>query len=121
METELKVLYAGRAAEECYFGNSEDITTGASNDLKQASRLIREYLTTYGMGKDSVLNMAEFSRQPDGRLMEEAKELAHRIYQETVVFLQENRSTLDRIVEALLEEKVLDTEKLNKVIQQKGE
>ena len=121
LETELKVLYAGRAAEECYFGNSEDITTGASNDLKQASRLIREYLTTYGMGKDSVLNMAEFSRQPDGRLMEEAKELAHRIYQETVVFLQENRSTLDRIVEALLEEKVLDTEKLNKVIQQKGE
>ena len=119
METKLKVFYAGRAAEECYFGNSEDITTGASDDLKRASLLIRDYLTTYGMGTDSVLNVAAFSGKPDEAVTAEAKALAHRIYQDTILFLQEHRELLDAVAEALLQYKILDAEKLDEILSRK--
>lgn len=116
MEQKLMVLYAGRAAEQCYFGNSDDITTGASDDLKQASILIKEYLTTYGMGKDSVLNMNVFNGVSNGSVTREAQELAHRLYQETVSCLTEHRDLLDRIADALVKKKVLDTEELDQII-----
>lgn len=116
MENLIKTYYAGRAAEECYFGNSNDITTGASDDLKRASSLIRDYLTTYGMGSDSLINMAEFSGATDANLTREAKELAKRLYGETVQFLKENRPMLDKIATALVEKKILNEKEFEQIL-----
>lgn len=116
METRLKVFYAGRAAEECFFGNSEDITTGASDDLRRASIMIRDYLTTYGMSSSSILNVTAFNGRPDAAVTEEAKALAERLYQETITFLKDHRAQLDAIANALLTHKILDADKLDEAI-----
>ena len=121
MEQRLMVLYAGRAAEQCFFGNSEDITTGASDDLRRASELIREYLTTYGMGKDSVLNLAVFNGVSTASIAKEAQELAHRLYQETVAILTAHRDLLDKIAEELVKRKVLDAKDLEEILRKEKE
>lgn len=121
MEQSLMVLYAGRAAEQCFFGNTEDITTGASDDLRHASELIKEYLTTYGMGKDSVLNLAVFNGVSNASIAKEAQELAHRLYQEAVAILTAHRDLLDKIAEALVKRKVLDAKDLEEILEKEKE
>lgn len=98
------MCYGGRAAEEIVFGK-ENISTGASQDLKDASRYIRAYIEC-GAGK-SLLNESSFAGQnmiPDTK---EAKELSAQFYDEAVKVLTENRHLLDRIAKALLEKETL--------------
>ena len=98
------MCYGGRAAEEIVFGK-EHVSTGASQDLKDASRYIRAYIEC-GAGK-SLLNESSFAGQnmiPD---TEEAKELSAQFYEEAVKVLAENRHLLDRIAKALLEKETL--------------
>lgn len=98
------MCYGGRAAEEIVFGK-ENISTGASQDLKDASRYIRTYIEC-GAGK-SLLNESSFAGQnmvPDTK---EAKELSAQFYDEAVKVLTENRHFLDRIAKALLEKETL--------------
>lgn len=98
------MCYGGRAAEEIVFGK-EHVSTGASQDLKDASRYIRAYIEC-GAGK-SLLNESSFAGQnmiPD---TEEAKELSAQFYEEAVKVLTENRHLLDRIAKALLEKETL--------------
>lgn len=116
METRIQVCYAGRAAEECLFGNKDDITTGASSDLKQASAMLREYFNTFGMGGD-LLNIAVFTgEQTDDKSLEAAKTLAVKLYGETVDLLKTNRGMLDAVAQALLEKKNLNDKELDKII-----
>ena len=116
METRIQVCYAGRAAEECLFGNKDDITTGASSDLKQASAMLREYFNTFGMGGD-LLNIAVFTgEQADDKSLEAAKTLAVKLYGETVDLLKTNRGMLDAVAQALLEKKNLNDKELDKII-----
>jgi hypothetical protein len=50
-------MYAGRAGEKCFTGSDDLITTGASNDIKQASEIIKQYMFIYGMDeKYGLLN-----------------------------------------------------------------
>ncbi len=49
MENKIATLTGGRAAEEIAFGS---VTTGASNDIEQATKLARGMITRYGMSKD---------------------------------------------------------------------
>ena len=49
MENKIATLTGGRAAEEIVFGS---VTTGASNDIEQATKLARGMITRYGMSKD---------------------------------------------------------------------
>jgi len=98
------MCYGGRAAEEIVFGK-ENISTGASQDLKDASRYIRAYIEC-GAGK-SLLNESSFAGQnmiPDTK---EAKELSAQFYDEAVKVLTENRHLLDRIAKTLLEKETL--------------
>lgn len=118
MEAHIKTLYAGRAAEECYFGNTEDITNGASSDLKQATLLIKEYLTTYGMGNDCLLNMSVFTDGRDTNLINEAKELANTLYGDVHKLLLENFEVLKNIADELLKNKTLDNNELTDIMSQ---
>ena len=101
--------YGGRAAEELVFGK-DNITTGARQDLKDASEYIREYLEC-GAG-DSLLHESAFAGgrvTPDIR---EAKTLASALYTEAFNFLVEHRDTLERVAQALLDKETLLDEEL---------
>jgi len=125
----LVVLLGGRAAEELALG---EITTGAENDLKQATRLARHMITRWGMGNLGLAAFDAGSEQPFlgydlgqgreysesmaaeidrelARLLDEHHELALRL-------LTENREKLDRLAQALLDEETIDRASLVQIL-----
>jgi len=116
----------GRAAEEIVFG---ELSTGASNDLKQATKMARSMVCDYGMsekigpvfygddGHDVFLGRdwattKEFSEKKGEEIDEEVKSILEACYASAKQVLIEKRELLDEIAEALLERETLDREDL---------
>ncbi|MDY5846629.1 MAG: ATP-dependent zinc metalloprotease FtsH [Bariatricus sp.] len=126
LEAMLVGMLAGRAAEEIVF---DTVTTGASNDIEQATRIARAMVTQYGMsekfgliGLESVQN-----RYLDGRpVMNCGEATASEIDQEVMVMLKgayaeakrllsEHRETMDQIAEFLIKEETITGKEFMKI------
>ena len=124
---------AGRAAEEIVF---DTVTTGASNDIEQATKIARAMITQYGMSKKfgliglesvqsryldgrAVLNCGEATAaEIDGEIMDMLKEA----YEEAKRILHENREALDRIAEFLIEKETITGKEFMRILREiKGE
>jgi len=123
---ELAGLLAGRAAEEIVFG---DITTGAANDLEQATKLARAMVTRYGMseklgpmtfgekqelvflGKE-IGEQREYSEKVAQEIDEEVRKLVQQAYERAKEILRTHRDKLDRLAQALMEKETLEGEEL---------
>ena len=117
LESLIQVMYAGRAAEEIYFGNTDKVTIGAGQDIKQATALIREYLGRYGMGRKGMLDLSQFA--PDFRaVLDEAAEMAHTMYENTVFLLKNHKNTLQRFAESLIENETLDEGQIDAIVKE---
>ena len=109
------IMYAGRAAEEIYTGSDEEITTGASQDIKQATNIIKQYLAIYGMGDKGMLDITQL-RTDFKDIMDEASSLAKDIYSDVLTLLKNNKSTLESLASALLDKETLDEQEIDKII-----
>lgn len=107
-------MYAGRAAEEILLGSKDSITTGASQDITQASQLLRSYLERWGMKDDVLLDYSVFKKNGDA--LEDAKTLAQELYQEALNFLKENSDVLDAVANKLIADRSIDNDMLTAVI-----
>jgi len=126
----IKHAMGGRAAEEIIFRH---LSTGASNDLQQATRLARQMVCKYGMsdmlgpvsfgdddqdvflGRDFV-SRKDYSEKKAEQIDDEVSATLNALYRDARQLLTENRTTLDRIAEALLERETLDTAELRLII-----
>ena len=115
LESLIQVMFAGRAAEEIYFGDEDSITTGASQDIKQASSIIKEYLSIYGMGKMGMLDLSQF-KHDYGDIVEEASEMAQLLYMSVLDLLKDNYNLLKELSETLLEKETLDEIEIDEII-----
>lgn len=115
LENNIKVLYAGRAAEEIYLQDEDKITTGASQDIKQATGIIKKYLSIYGMGNRGPIDMTQFK---DGgkSIVEEASELAKRLYGETVNFIKERKELVEKLAIKLIEKESLNSDEIDEIL-----
>jgi cell division protease FtsH len=127
----IKHAMGGRAAEELVFGH---LSTGAANDLLQATRMAREMTCRFGMseaigpvsfddesgdvflGRDFVTRK-NYSEKTAEQIDEEVKRLLTRLYAEARDLLAGHRPTLDRIAEALLERETLETSDLRRLLE----
>lgn len=115
LENSIKIMYAGRAAEEIYFADPEEVTTGASQDIKQATSIIKEYLSSYGMGCLGMIDLSQFRREAID-VIQEASELANKLYTETVDLLSSNKIALESLATELLEKETLEEPQIDAVI-----
>lgn len=115
LESLVKVMYAGRAAEEIYFRDKDSITIGASQDIKQATSIIKDYLSLYGMGDKGMLDLTQFSREFNG-VVSEATELSKKLYDETLNLLEDNYSILKELADRVLEKETLDEVEINEIV-----
>lgn len=121
LENRLKVNYAGRAAEEILLGK-DNITTGASEDIKSATNVIRSYLKELGMDDElglinyEQLTTHSISSVDQGKIAEKAMALATRVYEETLNFLKENEELLHELSKELIEKESLNSEEIHAVI-----
>ncbi|MCL2699799.1 MAG: AAA family ATPase [Defluviitaleaceae bacterium] len=110
LEAQVMVSLGGRAAEEVIFG-TENITTGAANDIEKANQIVRDYVMKFGMGEKSGLLCGE-----DKDTYAERGELLYQLYNKTKELLCENRAKLGDIADALLTRETLNAGELDKIL-----
>ena len=130
MENKIATLTGGRAAEEVVF---HSVTTGASNDIEQATKLARAMITRYGMSDDfdmvaletvnnqylggdaSLACSAETQTKIDQRVVE----LVKKQHEKAVNILTENRAKLDELAQYLYEKETITGEEFMKIVNEK--
>jgi cell division protease FtsH len=130
LEARIAVCMGGRIAEEMTFSQ---ITTGAQNDIEQATEMARKMICEWGMSEalgplaygkkeEAIFLGKEFNRHQDYseatalKIDAEIKRIVSEQYDRAARLLTENRSVLERIAEALLEHEVLDAPQLKQLI-----
>ena len=129
LEAMIVVALGGRAAEELVF---DTVTTGAANDIEQATKIARAMITQYGMserfglmGLESIQN-----RYLDGRAVlncgdatageidEEVMKMLKAAYEEAKKLLAENREALDKIAAFLIEKETITGKEFMKIFRE---
>lgn len=121
LEGIVKMMYAGRAAEEIYFGNTDMITTGASSDIKQATEVIKNYLGVYGMSDTyGLINLSAFNTLNQEEMIAKSSEIAKRLYSEVLADITNNKELLDRFAQELLIKESLNEPEIEALFSEYG-
>jgi cell division protease FtsH len=132
LQNQMAVALGGRLAEEIIFGE-EEVTTGASNDLQQVTRVARQMVTRFGMSERlgpvalgrangnvflgrEIASDRDFSDETAAAIDEEVRNLVDRAYTRAKEVLVNNRHILDRLAEMLVEKETVDAEELQEVL-----
>lgn len=111
----IQVLLAGRIAEELIFG-SEEITTGASNDIQKASSLIVDYINKFGMDPNmGLFNIEVLEESHDTALVTRCRTLMNELYTDTKELVKSNLQSLEDIALELLEKESLTGEDIERI------
>ncbi|HKK50215.1 MAG TPA: ATP-dependent zinc metalloprotease FtsH [Myxococcota bacterium] len=126
----IRYAMGGRAAEDIVF---DHFSTGASNDLQQATSWARRMVTEYGMSKElgpvsysdsgsdvflgrDLVSRKDYSEQKAREIDDEVSGILTKKYAEARQLLLDNREKLDRIAEALLERETLERPQLEVIL-----
>ena len=128
IENKIATFTGGRAAEEVVFG---EITTGASNDIEQATKLARAMITRYGMtdefdmvametvsnqylgGDTSLSCSADTQKEIDKKVVE----LVKKEHAKAIQILKDNRSKLDELATYLYEKETITGEEFMEILE----
>jgi len=129
LKDKLTTLFGGRAAEELVFN---DLTTGAYDDLKQATKLAKRMVVEYGMSEklgpislarehvdvflwEEIVKSNEHSEELSSLVDSEIRSLISKSYEKAKSLLAQNRSILDRLASAVLEREIIGGDDLEKL------
>lgn len=119
LKNEIKISYAGRIAEYLLTKNMEKITTGASQDITQATNNIIMMINDFGMSDEvGMLNLSAFRNSGEKEILEESKILSKELYSETLELLSKNFHLLEKIAEELIIKETLLEEDLDRIIKE---
>ena len=131
LENKIATFTGGRAAEEVVF---HEVTTGASNDIEQATKLARAMITRYGMsdefdmvametvtnqylgGDTSLACSAETQKEIDEKVVAIVKEQ----HEKAKKLLEENREVLDKLATYLCEKETITGEEFMEILNKEG-
>ena len=127
LENKIATLTGGRAAEELVFHSA---STGASNDIEQATKLARAMITRYGMSEDfdmvameTVTNQylggdtsLSCSAETQAEIDRQVVELVKRQHKKADKILEENRDKLDELADYLYQRETITGEEFMKIL-----
>ena len=130
LEAQIAIMMGGRAAEELFMNH---MTTGAGNDIEQATELARKMVCEWGMsdlgpltfGKKEeqiflgreIAQHRDFSEATAVKIDQEVRRIVQAGYEKARAMLEERREILVRIAETLLDREVLDANEVSLIIQ----
>ena len=131
MENRIATFTGGRAAEEIVFG---DVTTGASNDIEQATKMARAMITRYGMSSDFDMVALETvsnqylggdaslacSAETQKKIDEKVVALVRQQHEKAAGILLENREKLDELARYLYRKETITGEEFMKILNENG-
>ena len=132
LENKIATFTGGRAAEELVFS---EITTGASNDIEQATKLARAMITRYGMSEDFDMVALETvsnqylggdaslacSADTQNEIDRKVVELVKRQHEKASKILADNRAKLDELAKYLYEKETITGEEFMSILNKGGE
>jgi cell division protease FtsH len=126
---QISILMGGRIAEDTFLGS---ITTGASNDIERATELARAMVCEYGMSAMGPLTFGkkeeqiflgreiaqhrDFSEDTAIKIDQEVKKIVTAQYERAKAIIEENRETMIRLAECLLERESLDGVEIRRIV-----
>src|ERR671927_97405 len=126
---QISILMGGRISEEVFLGS---ITTGASNDIERATELARAMVCEYGMSEMGPLTFGkkeeqiflgreiaqhrDFSEDTAIKIDEQVKKIVTAQYERAKAIIEENRETMIRLAECLLERESLDGVEIRRIV-----
>ncbi|HEY3040397.1 MAG TPA: ATP-dependent zinc metalloprotease FtsH [Pyrinomonadaceae bacterium] len=126
---QIAILMGGRIAEDTFLGS---ITTGASNDIERATELARAMVCEYGMSEMGPLTFGkkeeqiflgreiaqhrDFSEETAIKIDEQVKKIVTAQYERAKKIIDENRDTMVRLAECLLERESLDGVEIRRIV-----
>ncbi|MGB6882065.1 MAG: ATP-dependent zinc metalloprotease FtsH [Microgenomates group bacterium] len=130
---QITAILGGRAAEEVVF---DEMTSGASNDIEQATRLARAMVVNFGMsplgpidfgpqvdydelGKPRWYEPAQVSPAMQEKVDNEVKKIVDSCYKNALEIIKKNRKKLDKVVEKLLKKETLERDDFEKIVGKK--
>ncbi len=132
LATELAVLMGGRLAEEIFLNQ---MSTGAGNDIERATEMARKMVCEWGMSnlgplaygkKEEQIFLGrelsqhrDFSEETAKEIDAEVRRFVNNGYETAKKLIEDNKETLTRIAEALLEREVLDANELKLILEGK--
>ena len=127
LENKIATYTGGRAAEELVFGS---VTTGAANDIEQATKLARSMITRYGMSEDFDMVAMETvtnqylggdtslacSAETQSRIDEQVVALVRKQHEKALSILTENHAKLDELANYLYEHETITGEEFMQIL-----
>ncbi len=127
LENKIATLTGGRAAEEIVFGS---VTTGASNDIEQATKIARAMITRYGMSKDFDMVAMEVetnkylggdsslacSAETQTLIDKKVVELIRKQHEKAATIILENRAKLDELSNYLYQKETITGEEFMEIL-----
>ena len=127
LENKIATFTGGRAAEELVFGS---ITTGAANDIEQATKLARAMITRYGMSEDFDMVAMETvtnqylggdtslacSAETQSKIDAQVVELVRKQHEKALAILKDNRGKLDELASYLYEHETITGEEFMRIL-----
>lgn len=130
LESELAIAFGGRVAEEVVF---QRISTGAENDIKQATELAQTMICTWGMGDNlgplyyakneeqiflgrEISQHRDYSEETARKIDEEVNALIKRTYSRAKTVLEENIDILHKLTELLMEKETVSGAEVDELI-----
>ena len=130
LEDQIAMALGGRVAEEVFFGN---VTTGASNDLQQVTRIARGMVMNYGMSSDlglrtygdengnvflgrSMVSERNYSEDAARLIDEEVRRVIDRNYDRTKSLITEHRDKMVSLANTLLEYETIDRQQFEELM-----
>jgi cell division protease FtsH len=126
---QISILMGGRIAEDTFLGS---ITTGASNDIERATELARAMVCEYGMSEMGPLTFGkkeeqiflgreiaqhrDFSEDTAIKIDQQVKKIVTAQYERAKAIIEENRDTMIRLAECLLERESLDGVEIRRIV-----
>ncbi|HEU4431825.1 MAG TPA: ATP-dependent zinc metalloprotease FtsH [Pyrinomonadaceae bacterium] len=126
---QIAILMGGRIAEDIFLGS---ITTGASNDIERATELARAMVCEYGMSEMGPLTFGkkeeqiflgreiaqhrDFSEDTAIKIDEQVKKIVTAQFERAKAIIEENRDTMIRLAECLLERESLDGVEIRRIV-----
>lgn len=130
----IKIAFGGRIAEELFF---DDISTGASNDIEQATDVARKMVCDFGMSEElgpiryaskeqhvflggEISNPREFSEATAEQIDKAVRKIVDQCYADADEMIRANREDVELLSEALLKHETLSAEEVSKILNERS-
>lgn len=117
LRSQVLICYAGRAAEAIKF---KEVTTGASNDITQATKILLNYIQKYGFDMEyGIIDIGVLSESQlvsADSITDRITKMSTQFYEECKALLEQNFDKVEAIAKALLEQEILDANDVKTIL-----